>query len=525
MADNTYLTDELLSRSMAGKKRLRIASLQGINVALPSAKTNGTTQKKSTDRVQFRVNTKVRNLRFAYLNGIVDAGGPLKPINGLNVASNSLLISSSYEQAPIVGPAQLPASSPGPAYTAVVVGGIAGTAFTVSSETSEKLGLGMSLSGTGLSPYTYISGGAHPNWVVSPSQTVAAGTTITGVTNPGYYLGPAQMVITEPVGQGISSPGTVYAVRSFRAGDAPFVMGPSHYNWIGWTTTDPASGGTDTTGRDATVAFSDLGGSASSGLAFAPAFIIAEQVVNLPVIGVIGDSIPHGVGDDKLGHGFVVRAAETAGLGVFNAAASGFQLLTLSSYRGLSAIIAEFVDYPFLHMGTNDFNSGTATFSDYQTWLLGSVQQLSTPYNRIIVDTILPRTTSSNAFRDPSDQTLALAANSTQIEPKRLQVNNWLRDPRPGGAADWFAQRGFDSKRIGFVDMCPGVERSSNGAAIVLDVNGQQATGNGGFWVGNGTANYATLDGVHPSQVGHGLLAAQPNMVSAMALMAALPRP
>lgn len=63
---------------------------------------------------------------------------------------------------------------------AQVVGSITGTALSVSSVNGGTLTKGMYLSGTGVSPGTFLVSGSGTSWVVSISQTVTAGTTISG---------------------------------------------------------------------------------------------------------------------------------------------------------------------------------------------------------------------------------------------------------------------------------------------------------------------------------------------------------
>lgn len=72
------------------------------------------------------------------------------------------------------------AVTPDTSASAVVVGSISGTTFTVSSVTSGALARGQKITGTGVLPETYIVSGSGTNWGVNLSQTVAS-TTITGV--------------------------------------------------------------------------------------------------------------------------------------------------------------------------------------------------------------------------------------------------------------------------------------------------------------------------------------------------------
>ena len=64
--------------------------------------------------------------------------------------------------------------------TAVFVGAITTTTLTVASVTSGTIAIGMVLSGTGVTVGTTITAGSGSSWTITPSQTVAAGTTITG---------------------------------------------------------------------------------------------------------------------------------------------------------------------------------------------------------------------------------------------------------------------------------------------------------------------------------------------------------
>lgn len=106
-------------------------------------------------------------------------------------------------------------------------------------------------------------------------------------------------------------------------------------------------------------------------------------------------------------------------------------------------------------------------------------------------DTILPRTSTTDSC--------ATYANQTKLswEALRIQENNWLRGKTCTGAMVYFAANLKIGKVIAINVPTVQMERKSDGTAVVLDSNGQQAAGTGGdFLIGNRT------DCIHPNATG-----------------------
>jgi hypothetical protein len=79
-----------------------------------------------------------------------------------------------------------------------------------------------------------------------------------------------------------------------------------------------------------------------------------------------------------------------------------------------------------------------------------------------------------------------------------VQWNNYVRNTSTGLVAYLNSLSSGQYFVAGVLDPALMIERNADGSPLSL-INGQQASGTGGCWPTNGTANYPTLDGIHPS--------------------------
>lgn len=231
---------------------------------------------------------------------------------------------------------------------------------------------------------------------------------------------------------------------------------------------------------------------------------------------IFGDSIAAGSGDATQG-GWVLRGLGSSGtffqtaLPVLQCAlpgttASEFAADALDYFNGsIRRRQAGFgAPYAFLQYGTNDIFGSARTLAQLQIDNLAIGQALALRGTRVLVSTLTPRTTSTDSW--------ATIANQTQLaaESVRQAYNAWLRGGAPvtlsGGLATAVT-----------VGTAGAVLAGMSGhpfwkvidPAAYVEVNASNAlTLSGGYWLVNGTANYPTTDGTHPTAAVAALAAA-----------------
>jgi lysophospholipase L1-like esterase len=260
--------------------------------------------------------------------------------------------------------------------------------------------------------------------------------------------------------------------------------------------------------------------------AFMATAIIAEQITPTPVGMIVGDSIGDGYGGSALGRSYLTRGLDAQGVAWYNCGNPGSNMVALALNYGPPIVLGDFVDFFIIHCGTNDiYGTGAVspTFSAFQTNLLQYAKQLARPWTKLWLATIAPRTTSTDSWATYANQTpiTSIATGGTDtFEALRIRINNWLRDPSSSGAIAYLrTNMPYGAAQVGgIIDHCPYIERNSDGSALVLDSNGQQTAGTGGRWIVSGAANYATADGIHPSDAAQILMSAAVPAASAFAL-------
>ena len=220
-----------------------------------------------------------------------------------------------------------------------------------------------------------------------------------------------------------------------------------------------------------------------------PYLLLGVPAAPMPAVAIIGDSIgdgAHETATDSNGNlGFCCR-----GLSGVNGHQIPWLKLTVSSGRLQYMTLdnsprqrnaLQYVTHVIIQSGGNDVAAGTslATIQTYLTNLCNDLKKINSPYGKrlqIAVVTTGPRTTSTDNWQTAANQTVQANYGTGSV---RDTLNSWLA-----------TQAGtlFDS----LIDINPYVEDQANH----------------GKWVTNGTANYATVDGIHETTAGY-ILAAQ----------------
>ena len=429
------------------KVRRRIASTHGgwSPIGRPNGATlysNGTSQLTGTDVFQWTANTDVQGIELVFVNGIIGAASALTPVG------NAVQMAVAVEQ-------------------------------------------GFNLH------YPQIGG--------SSGQPISSG----GRT--GSYIGDGEIVLTKPSFGGMIAKGANARYRVHKKVTAgqywPLNSGSTTYGWGGVLTTDAVYGSTKTDGSDQTVTYN---ANVAAAFGTAPVFgfqataVIAEQITPVPVCLITGDSVSYGYGG-TLGLGFIGTALTASNVAWHNDGLPGIDYFNLAQYSTLPAYLADFVDHAMLHCGSNEiFTAAVTTISALQANLLLACKELVRPDTLTLnIWTVGQRNTSSDNWATYANQTRITTSSVAGFNPEafRIQWNNFLRDKTGTGAAAFLKANLPSTLTINILDYTPLIERNSDGSLIVLDGNGQQAAGTGGYWPVNGTAFYACNDGIHTNSV------------------------
>lgn len=211
----------------------------------------------------------------------------------------------------------------------------------------------------------------------------------------------------------------------------------------------------------------------------------------VPAALIIGDSIAagfHDAGDAFGSAGWIQRGLESVGTNNYplpwlsQACPSSTYSTFLTGYRMRQ--YWPYTTHALIAVGTNDLFSGAslATLQANLTTLVNSLKKTLSPYGKRLQvgsATLTPRTTSTDSWATLANQTAVSGYGTGGI---RDQFNAWL-----------FTQVGTLIDYV--VDPNPYIESQTNH----------------GLWIVNGTSNYATSDGLHPSSAACALAAAAAN--------------
>jgi lysophospholipase L1-like esterase len=367
---------------------------------------------------------------------------------------------------------------------------------------------------------------------IAPGGTLWVNTCASGTNIPGCILTESSANATDGLGWSINSATNASPIvlggaqpHGFTTGDAIKVLNVNGNTAANVTTTATVVDATHVSldGTTGNGAYTNNGYALGSDLTttgsvamrsinaisvFAPIAIIGTPLLGarIPCVGVAGDSISRGTGDTIVQNGGWI--ARSMG-GPYNVSipytlvgrggTKGVDFTDTTSY-GTKSIrrrrIIMALPNVFWAYGTNDFNTGSTT-AQVQTSVLAFATQAYQRGNRCFVATVLPITTSSDSFVTVANQTKGAGFS------QRAPFNSWLRDGAP------LDQSTLQPAAVGL----PGALRIGQAGhpiykvidiASVAEVDANnQLFPNGGFWIVNGTANYATTDGTHPTSVMH----------------------
>jgi lysophospholipase L1-like esterase len=216
----------------------------------------------------------------------------------------------------------------------------------------------------------------------------------------------------------------------------------------------------------------------------ATGILLGVPVAPMAAVVYIGDSIADGTGDtsDAVGNiGFIARGLETV-----NGATMPYLKETVGSWTYQNATLDKaprlrslwpFETHAIIELGTNDIpnSESLATIQGYATAMCTGLHAVIGPYGRplkVAFTTLMPRTTSTDSWATAANQTPVAGFAVGGI---RDQYNAWLKANVGNGCIDYV----IDS-----------------GAAV-------EDPAVHGAWLTNGTANYPTIDGIHPTTALH----------------------
>lgn len=225
------------------------------------------------------------------------------------------------------------------------------------------------------------------------------------------------------------------------------------------------------------------------------------QPYDLPVIGCVGDSLVYGIGETspETDLGFLTRALNSQYSNIkFDRSGSTIKDFVLpagtsgSVYRlpmidGCTTIIDEF--------GVNDLNSAR-TLAQLQADCLTLWTYAAHRNIRVFRTTLSPWTTSTDLWATTTNQTV------TAWETDRVSFNTWIRD---GAPIDSTTKAAVATGTTSGVLRAGATGHPLFGYFETADT--LESSRNSGKWAVNGSANYPTADGIHPSPTFHQLMA------------------
>lgn len=304
--------------------------------------------------------------------------------------------------------------------------------------------------------------------------------TFNGARTPSLAAG-SSYAVSDPLALDVAV-GTLVAVRVFTA----LTSGQSYPVMM-----NSQGPGVTSTG-DGFLSGSDAADStAAMGTTQAAAYVNACAIVGEPVggptvvIGGVGDSVMSGQGETATGWGFswLTRGVNGA-VPLYRYSVPGARLAALRARHAFGLSMLTNCTHAVALIGTNDLGDGR-TFAQVQADLAWLYQSLADRGVQVYGATLLPRTTSTDSWATTANQSAYSAAYAAGSGSARGQLNAWIR----GGAGGLLA---------GYVETADAVETARDS----------------GLWKVNGSANYYTADGTHPTTAGHTAMAPAVNVAT-----------
>ena len=249
---------------------------------------------------------------------------------------------------------------------------------------------------------------------------------------------------------------------------------------VDYATTPPTAG----TGTDPVDSGVTTQTSAAAGTPMAMPLMVTGQTTSGASVALIGDSIIYGYQDSDSAWGYLrgwaASAMEDAQTPHFRAAVSGAEALQfLAANAPLRLAQLGRATAAICDLGVNDITIQAGSTANVQSYLIQLWTALDCLGVQVWQTTICPSTTSSDSWATKANQTVNSTFNTT-----RQAINTWLR----GGATYTINGQSVSVGNplhplTGVIDISPYVEDPTDSSR----------------WLTNGSANYWTLDGIHPS--------------------------
>jgi lysophospholipase L1-like esterase len=259
---------------------------------------------------------------------------------------------------------------------------------------------------------------------------------------------------------------------------------------VDYATTPPVAGsGTDPVDSGVTTQTS-----AAAGTPMAMPLMISGITSSGSCVALIGDSIIYGFQDSDASWGYLrgwaAATMEDTQTPHFRAAVSGAEALQfLAANAPLRLAQLGRASAAICNLGVNDITLQAGSSANVEAFLIQQWQALDSLGVQVWQSTICPATTSSDSWATKVNQTV----NST-FNTCRQAVNAWLR----AGAAYTINGQSVTVGNplhplTGVIDISPYAEDPTDNTR----------------WLTNGSANYWTLDGIHPSPAAYVFLEGQ----------------
>jgi lysophospholipase L1-like esterase len=230
---------------------------------------------------------------------------------------------------------------------------------------------------------------------------------------------------------------------------------------------------------------------------YAPSEILAPTT--RPAVVIFGDSIAHGYDNSAPNGGYyggIVRAlAGRAGYVTIATDSETAQNFAIPSNTTLRMASLQGVQYAIGMFGRNDLTANKRTLPEIQRDLVSIWQQFAARGIKVYACTILPATTSTDAWATTKTQRVQPS------EPRRVAINDWIRAGAPidratrlpvaKGTAHALAAGADGHPLAGYFDTAAALETSRDS----------------GLWKVDGKPNGYTEGGVHPTAAGYALMA------------------
>ena len=477
-----------------------VGTYTGVQFVFQNTISGGTSGLSWTDRCPVFANTNCTDLQFVWMNGYLSSSGLIVPVGSPHTFKPYFESGSNLVPIPSQGftssAMACPARSSGD-----TVSSSTGTAATFTASAVTNLVVGQVLSFPTSATTASIQAVNSSTKVVSLSASIltTSGESVNIIGNPGQSttIPDGSWIVSNPLPVYMASGSHTYVrmYHTLAAGQNSCLTFPSSYVG-GFNTTSSIYGGSDTTQQDDTYSFGTAGStSTGSAYTFGPVAVIGRQLTPTPVVGLVGDSICYGNAAHSY-FGYLGDAMSAGGIAFYNMGLNGASSINLGLYASLTFFLSRYVDYIVYEAGVNDL-ANNATLAQMQSYLKQAALMYCANGQTMYVCALTPRDNSTDFWATYTNQSLA------SWETVREGYNNWVRDPRPTGMVAqvnaYLKSMGSLGQIGGFIDAVvpSGAERTSTGAMVTLDSNGQQSSG--GYWYTNGTASAIVNDGIHPT--------------------------